>query len=395
MSGWPSVAVAGGSLGGLTAALVLRDLGCDIHVYERATSELESRGAGIVVLDETSRYLRERTDVDLGRVTVSTTWLRYLDRDGATVHREHRPYRYSGWHTLYRTLLGRFDAERYHLGREMVDFVQDDRSVQVRFADGDTIGCDLLVCADGIGSSARARLLAAARARYAGYVAWRGIVPEERVDPEARAAFADTLVYQVMPHSHILVYPIPSLEGETQPGRRLLNFVWYRNVAEGAELEDLMTDRAGVVHETTLPPGAAREEHERAMRRLAERSLAPPLAAVVEATTQPFVQVIFDIEVDRMAFGRICLIGDAAFALRPHIAAGTAKAAADAWALGDALAGAGGDVPEALEAWEAGQLELGRTALQRARRNGDRSQFECTWRPEDPELAYGLWGPGR
>ena len=85
MSSWPRVGVVGGSLGGLTAALVLRDLGCEIDVFERSTAELESRGAGIVVLDETVRYFRQRTDLELDQLTTVTGFLRYLDRDGAVV----------------------------------------------------------------------------------------------------------------------------------------------------------------------------------------------------------------------------------------------------------------------------------------------------------------------
>ena len=48
----PSVIVVGGSLGGLTAALVLRDAGCDVRVFERSSSALQARGAGIAALDE-------------------------------------------------------------------------------------------------------------------------------------------------------------------------------------------------------------------------------------------------------------------------------------------------------------------------------------------------------
>ena len=51
----PSIAIVGGSIGGLTAALVLRDIGCDVTVYERASATLEARGAGIAVLPETLR----------------------------------------------------------------------------------------------------------------------------------------------------------------------------------------------------------------------------------------------------------------------------------------------------------------------------------------------------
>jgi 2,6-dihydroxypyridine 3-monooxygenase len=102
---------------------------------------------------------------------------------------------------------------------------------------------------------------------------------------------------------------------------------------------------------------------------------------------------VFDIEVPRMAFGRVCLIGDAAFTLRPHAAAGTAKAAEDAWKLGEAVRKMGGDVVAALKRWEPGQLELGRQVLARTRDAGRRSQFEGTWRIGDP-LPFGLYELG-
>ena len=395
MSGWPRVAVVGGSLGGLTAALVLRDLGCEVDVFERSTAELESRGVGIVVLDDTVRYFRERTDLALEQLTTATAFLRYLDRDGGLAYEEPRRYRYSAWHTIYRALLGCFGRGRYHLGKEMSGFSQQDEQVQVRFGDGSTAAYDLLVCADGISSNARTVLQPQARPAYAGYVAWRGTVEERQLSRGVGDLLADSICYQVMPNSHILLYPIPGLDGSVTPGRRLANFVWYRNYAAGTELDDLMTDRDGVHRDITLPPGAARQAHLDELRAVAAARLAPQLAEVVQRSRLPFVQVIFDIEVDRMAFGRICLIGDAAFALRPHAAAGTAKAAADAWALAMALAASQGDLQAALPRWERRQLAVGRAVLERTRRNGDKSQFEGTWRPGDPELVFGLYEPGR
>ncbi|HJY74740.1 MAG TPA: NAD(P)-binding protein, partial [Streptosporangiaceae bacterium] len=56
----PAVSVVGGSIGGLTAALVLRDAGCDVRVFERSPAALTARGAGLAVLDSTLRYLVER-----------------------------------------------------------------------------------------------------------------------------------------------------------------------------------------------------------------------------------------------------------------------------------------------------------------------------------------------
>ena len=392
MSAWPRVGVVGGSLGGLTAALVLRDLGCDLDVWERSTSELESRGAGIVVLNETLRYLRERTSIRDDDVTIATSTLRYLDTDGSVAHERPQHYRYSGWHTLYRALLGRFDPTRYHLGAEVTSFEEEGDSVRVAFRDGTSAAVDLLVCADGIGSSARRRLLPDVVPAYAGYAAWRGTVQEHRMDDATLDALDDALVYQVLPQSHILVYPIPNVDGATRSGRRLLNFVWYRNYP-GNALEDLMTDREGVRRETTLPPGSLQAAHVTEMRAFAETHLAPALAQVVLGADEPFVQAVFDIDVPRMAFGRTCLIGDAAFALRPHIAAGTAKAASDGWALADALTVAGGHVRTALDTWEARQVVVGRAALERSRWNGERSQALGTWRPEDRDLNFGLMGP--
>jgi 2,6-dihydroxypyridine 3-monooxygenase len=132
----------------------------------------------------------------------------------------------------------------------------------------------------------------------------------------------------------------------------------------------------------------------RKLRKDAEDLLPPSLAEVVVRTLEPFVQPIVDVEVSRMAFGRACLLGDAAFVARPHAAAGTAKAAADAWALADAMAGAGGDVPAALARWEAGQLALGRQLVARVKDLGRRSQFDGGWHAGDPSLRFGLWGPG-
>jgi 2,6-dihydroxypyridine 3-monooxygenase len=389
------VAVMGGSVGGLTAGLVLRDLRCDVHVFERSKAALEGRGAGIAILDDTVRYFVEHAVLDVDTVCSTTRWVRYLHRDGATRYEERRRYRFSSWNTIYRALLTCLPRDRFHLAKEVAGFAQDGDSVTVRFADGATHTCDLLVCADGIGSTGRQLLLPHVVPQYAGYVAWRGTLAESQLSPETFSALRDAITYQVLKNSHILVYPIPNRDGGVEPGSRLMNFVWYRNVAEGRPLEDLMTDREGERRSVSLPPGAVQCQFIEEMRAVAKAELAPPIAEVVLETVEPFVQGIFDVEVPAMAFGRVCLIGDAAFAVRPHAAAGTAKAARDAWALAEALEAAGGDVQKALALWEPGQLALGRKLMARVREIGNSSQFEGTWVPGDPKLVFGLYGPGR
>lgn len=390
MTRLPRTAVVGGSLGGLTAALVLADAGCDVTVYERSAAELEARGAGIAVLDETVRWFAERTDTDPEALCSATGHIRFLDADGAVVHDRAHRYLFSSWNTIYRALLAHLPAGRYRLGHELTGFVQDGAGVELAFARGGAERVDLLVCADGIGSAARATLLPQVAPRYSGYVAWRGTVPADDLDPATLRRLADAITYQVLPRSHVLAYPIP---GATDA--RLVNLVWYRNVAAGAEFEGLMTDRAGRSRPVSLPPGAVRAEHVAALRADGAALLAPPLAEVLARVAEPFVQAVYDIAVPRMAFGRVCLVGDAAFAVRPHAAAGTAKAAADAWELAAQLTAHGGDVPAALAEWECRQLALGRALLERNRRIGDASQVHGTFVPGDPALIFGLHGPGR
>jgi 2,6-dihydroxypyridine 3-monooxygenase len=204
----------------------------------------------------------------------------------------------------------------------------------------------------------------------------------------------DAITYFVYANSHILVYPIPGANGSIEPGERLMNFVWYRNYLDGGDLDAVLTDNTGLRRESSLPPAMAQPSHIAELRATAEARLPPPIADVVLAVDAPFLQVIYDIEVSRMAFGHVCLVGDAAWVARPHAAAGTAKAAADAWTLAEALE-THANVPEALAAWEPGQLELGRQLVKRTRMIGSRSQVDCTWRPGDPELIFGLYGPGR
>jgi 2,6-dihydroxypyridine 3-monooxygenase len=388
------VAVVGGSLGGLTSALLLRDAGFDVTIYERSGAELEQRGAGIGFLPDASRYLSERAGVDLDDISISTDHIRYFNRDGTIEHDIEHSYRLSSWNTVYRSLLRCFGPDRYLLGREVVGRTEHTDSVTVHFSDGATTDVDLLVCADGITSQFRAELVPSATRHYAGYVAWRGMVPESQLDPSVGVALGDALSYFVYANSHILVYPIPGLDGSVELGGRLINFVWYRNYLQGGDLDDLLTDTSGTRRDVSIPPGMVSAHHVAEMRATAAARLPKVLADAVVAVEQPFLQVVYDVEVDAMAFGRTCLVGDAGWVARPHAAAGTAKAAADGWALVDALSNAS-SIPEALVVFEQEQLALGRQLLDRTRRIGSHSQVTNTWDPRNPEMIFGLREPGR
>lgn len=199
----------------------------------------------------------------------------------------------------------------------------------------------------------------------------------------------DAITYRILPHGHLLTYPIPGPDGSV-----LCNWLWYRNVAPGDQLTDLLTDRNGSTADLTVPPGSVQTKHLEALHSAAHTELPSPIAELVQRSAEPFVQVIVDLEVSQIAFGRSCLIGDAAFALRPHIGAGTAKAADDAWQLGNALLHTTGrQIPVRLRGWEAHQLAAARRALRRARAAGRSFQFEGTWRVGDLP-PFGLHAAG-
>ena len=385
--------VIGGSIGGLTAALLLRKLGFDVDVYERTPTDLDGRGGGIVLQPDTLRWFVECSEQHPENVSTATHFVQYLSSENEVVYREAAPWRYTSWGTFYRALLADFGTERYHLGEYASGFDQDADGVEVRYASGRIERAELVVFADGITSASRRRISPDSELEYSGYVGWRGTVPEREVSPATFELLRDSISYSFGLHTHINVYPIPSPSGGLSVGERLLNYVWYRNVAEGYELDELMTDKRGFVAGVSLHPGQVQDRFVDEMRSAASNVLAPAAAEVVLRTEQPYLQAVYDVGVQQMATGRVALIGDAASAARPHAAAGTAKAAANAWALHDALADSS-DIAEALAKWEPGQLELGQRLLRRVKEMGTRSQVTCTWVPGDPDNRFGLYGPG-
>ena len=115
------VGIIGGSIGGLTAACLLRDRGiAEVEVFERSHSELEQRGAGIGFLEPASRYLKTFAKIDLDDISVKTQKIRYLDRQNEITFEKAHTYRFSSWTTVYKLLLRSFDSHSYKLDRKSV-----------------------------------------------------------------------------------------------------------------------------------------------------------------------------------------------------------------------------------------------------------------------------------
>ncbi|MFB6986885.1 hypothetical protein [Streptomyces sp. NPDC056304] len=380
-----SVGVVGGSLGGLFQAVALTELGLDVTVWERSSGRPDDRGAGIVLQPSVAWFLNMFCGVDPDRISVPVTHRQFFSRDGRSHHTLMRQ-RMISWGALYTSLRDRLDPARYHDGQQVTALAPRPDGVDVHL--GDTVhSVDLAIIADGSASRHRGLVAPDSAPRYAGYVAYRGVIGEADLSEGLSAVFRDRFSFYDGDRTQFLCYFIPGDFGTTTPGERRMNWVWYVR-ADAAGLDRITTDRNGTAHGLSLPPGLmAPRVHDELLDRT--RKLLPePLRELVEHTREPFAQAILDGRVTRMRDDRMLLTGDAAFVVRPHTAASAEKAAADAITLFTALQ----QVPSldgALRAWEKNRLAEGMTLYQHGVGLGHRLGLGG---PATPAAAAGSTG---
>ena len=352
----------------------LRSIGWDVDIYERSPNSLASRGGGIVLQPEILQAFN-KAGVNYELPFGVTAYRRFfLESDGSIAEQMLTRQTQTSCNLVYSALIQHFPPEHYHQGKQLTDLQQDEREVTATFADGTTATGDLLIGADGAGSTVRQKLLLNHDPSYVGYVAYRGLVDETDLDKETAELMTESFVFEQIPNSHILQYVIPGENESLEPGECRFNWVWYVNYEEETELPTLLTDKNGKRHTYSIAPGAIAPQIERQMRDYAKQVLSSPIQRLIAATKEPFIQSILDLTVSQMAFDRIALVGDAAFIPRPHTAAGVSKGAVNTMTLADELA-AHNDVVEALKAWESNQIRFGMYLKDRGQALGNRSQF--------------------
>lgn len=417
----PQVAlVAGGGIGGLTAALALHKAGLRVHVFEQAPAPAEV-GAGINLLPGGVKVLHDlglaealrSTGVE-GGAGVETSELVYCAPSGTVILREKRGLaagcdapQYSihrGW--LHRMLLHavheRLGRANVHCGHHLLDFAQDLEGVTANFAvaadKGERFGGaasvrasyrgDILIGADGLKSKVRAQLYPSARAKFTGWRIYRGVV-------EVDTQFYDGKSMLLYGHSKAASVLYPVCERRRREGKTLLN--WGINCQDEV-LKPHLRGEPGVESWTRR---VRREEFDHIVEGWTFPKGAFPdpgldFSALIAQTPADSVTcyALFDRDpAARWTLGRVTLLGDAAHPLLPFGSQGAGQALLDVEALYGAVVASPDDLPEALRSYEAARAAPAARVVLQNRRMGPTQllkMFEDAVGGEAPE-AQERW----
>jgi 2-polyprenyl-6-methoxyphenol hydroxylase-like FAD-dependent oxidoreductase len=344
------VIVVGGSVGGLFAAVLLQQAGWQIALYERSVLGLGGKGAGLVAQPDVGRILHEIGREDVLHSGVVARERIFLDRQGNIIHSVSTPQAQMSWDLLFEAFRSKLPDHCYRRGVGVVSAMDDGLAATVTLEDGTADSADLVIGADGIGSSIREFVAPGSRPQYAGYVAFRGLGPETLMPAESRDTLLGRFSFYNAHRTQKLGYLVAGSDASTNPGQRRYNWVWYRALTE-KQLEPVLTADSGERRQYSVTAGSLSGAIRRELVESAASQLPRVWALLVEREPNPFVQAIFDYEAPAMVKGRVALLGDAAFIVRPHTAMGVSKAAGDAITLRDCLAQAG-SIPEALALYD-------------------------------------------
>jgi 2-polyprenyl-6-methoxyphenol hydroxylase-like FAD-dependent oxidoreductase len=346
------VIIAGGSIAGLASALTLSCIGHDVHVYERSDKPLRGRGGGVVVLRHMLKFLEQHGHTTQQMISVPTILRRRIDISGVVLSEERETLPFSSWDTVYRSLCAMLPIDRISYGQEVTGFTECSDGIQVHLNNERSLNADVLIAADGGGSRTRAKLFPQHESQFAGYVAWRGIVDESAFSPMEIETLVNNFTMFRVPGQMFMAFLIPGLDGALEPGRRRINWLWYRNEPDSEAMRRHLTDTHGYLHHASVSPGHLSPESIEELSELAAGCLPEVFQQLVRETRAPFFQSIFDALSPGFAVGRIALVGDAACMVRPHTGSGTSKAADDAVSLAEAFANdANADISKTLESW--------------------------------------------
>jgi 2-polyprenyl-6-methoxyphenol hydroxylase-like FAD-dependent oxidoreductase len=327
-----AVAIVGGGIAGLSAAIGLRQQGVDATIYERATDVAASQlGAGLGLAYNATRVLRKLGLLDqVLEVGWRTDRFEFCDARGRLL---------SGWEVaegevqlgitrkaLHELLVRAAGPDALAAGKTCTAFSDQDGSVNATFDDGTAVETNLLLGADGLRSVVRAQLHGEQAPRYAGFSVLRSVVPATEENPP------------LTPGIVRLFWGPGASFGMYHVGPGIVYIFGWRKGPEGEHVER----------------GQRKQEW---LHRYREWS--PEINALIERTEEESIHQtdIFDRPpVERWGRGRVSLVGDAAHAMTFNMGQGACQAFEDTAQLTRAVAGHG-ETPEALRAYEDGRKE--------------------------------------
>ena len=344
----PRIAVIGGGIGGLAAALALERRGAEAIVCEQS-AELSEIGAGLNLTPnavKTFRALGIEQEIEgigygsdfllirswkSGRYISRTRRGDFRERYGApnfTVHRA----------DLLAVLGGALKTTQLRLSHRCVGAETRNGVAVARFEGGGEVEADIVVGADGIHSAVRESVFGTDTPRFTGCICWRGMAPVEAVPRDIN--IADGLIW-MGPHGHVVHYPVR--RGD------LLNIVAHLD-------SDAWTEESWTRECDVAEPMAA------------YAAWNPALTRIFPCSTRWYKWALYDREpLERWSRGRVTLLGDAAHAMLPYLGQGAAMAVEDGFALAALVARQPDDLDSALLAYECVRAPRARAAVMGSR----------------------------
>lgn len=369
----PKIAIIGGGIAGLAAALALFRRGVEVAVYEQAGT-LSEIGAGVQMTPNAMKALfalgLEQAAMRVafepeGQVLRSWKSGRLIYRAPVRgVFREKFGAPHCSFHRadLLSILAAPLPAGIVRLGARCVAVEtggSGERSAAARFADGSEIEADIVVGADGIHSTVRHQLFGADRPRFTGCLCWRGLVPVERVPP---GLVEPSSLNWMGPHGHVVHYYVR--HGE------MVNFVAIHDTAEWteeswireADRDELMATYAGW--------------HANLLR-------------LFECSDRYFKWGLFDREpLPSWSRGRVTLLGDSAHAMLPFLAQGAAMGIEDGVVLAEWVSRLPDDLDAALRRYEAMRVPRSRRAVLGSRERAKLNHLPSRWARFKRDIEY-------
>lgn len=352
------VTVVGAGIGGLATAVALRRVGAEVTVFERA-SELKELGAGLGLYPNAMKALKKlglrEAVLDAGQPLRPSgqfrTWrgnvLLELPTDvlesrfGDVAVGIHR----AELHKVLREALEEAGG-KVRLSSEFSGFEQDEDGVTARFVNGTTEGraerADLLVGSDGLHSAVRRQLLGDGPPRYAGYVAWRGLVEPAEEFLRGTAGFE--------------AWACGGRFGLVALGRGRAYWFATKNSNDSNKSKP--------------------QEHKPELLKILE-NWHEPVPSVIRATEEIDIHydaIYYREPAQRWGEGRATLLGDAAHPMTPDLGQGACQAIEDAVVLADCLRKEG-YVTTALRRYEALRTERTSYVVRQSLRSGRVAQL--------------------